>query len=141
MFKNTPGAKNFLWASLWPSAKEEQAAFLALRIRVLAGEKTGFERLIPWIYVLAAALVLVLTGFGAILLKQKPQSSPAASGIEAPKPIIPAGREQVIELEGFDRKKFLDEWKKLFTLQLLPREFLYVKIFDKNLQLLKNQGE
>ena len=97
-----------------------------------SGTGSDFERLRLWIYISAAVLILVLGGFVAFWIKQKLQAPPEISGIEAPKPIIPAGREQTIKLASPDRKIFFDEWEKLFTLQLLPREFLYVKIFDEN---------
>lgn len=92
----------------------------------------GLENIKPWFYLASAILVLAIIGAGAYLIKRT-VDAPAAPALEAPAPLINAVHEETIELETADgREKFFAEWKKLFGLQLLPREFLYVKTFDRS---------
>ena len=86
----------------------------------------------PWVYVFLAALILILVGSGAFLLRKAPTSE-EVPGIAEPKPIVAANRESVIKIQNLDQKTFSNEWKKLLESQFLPRELVYVKIFDSGL--------
>lgn len=96
-------------------------------------EEGGFEKARPYIYLSAIILALILVGSGVFWTARKIQNvSQEQESLNPPPSVIPASRQQIIEVGSADGRALAGAWKELFRLQLLPREFLYVPVFDRD---------
>ena len=113
--------KSFSLAELVSQKKEQSAAF---------EEKRSVSYLKVSGFVLAVILIISLAGAG-IYWAVRTLNGPAPEP-EAPKSLIPAEKEISIEVSSIrETDSFLNEWKNLFNLQLLPRGFGHVTIFSE----------
>ncbi len=92
-------------------------------------EESWLNKFRPALYLAALILILTLAGFGAFWLR-KTLNQPAIVKPANPALFIPAKQEKIIEIAGSDLNLFLGQWKEIFGLKLLPREFAAIHIFD-----------
>ena len=78
-------------------------------------------------YILFGLILMALIAVGIFGLNRLFEGPDQESKIAAPVSLIPAGQERVIKLKTADKKTFLNSWRPLFSVQLLPGQFLYVK--------------
>ncbi|MBI2507110.1 MAG: hypothetical protein HYW09_00665 [Candidatus Niyogibacteria bacterium] len=83
-------------------------------------------------YIFSAILILALLSAGIFWLNRAAREPLAPQKTATPPSLIAAGKEFTVSTENGDKNVFLTSWRDLFNAQLLPRQFLYVKIFDKN---------